>query len=106
MTEFTSSPVAGQKNAEYWMAAFPEQFDPVQIRVRELQQRYQLVRKEIPKDLQSGIWEDALAATLGEYLDRMPRVMKQRARLEQLQRDVNALETSNDGKGMAPSERN
>ncbi|HEV8058641.1 MAG TPA: protein kinase, partial [Gemmataceae bacterium] len=88
-----------QKNAEYWMAAFPEQFDPIQIRVRELQQRYQLVRKEIPKDLQSGIWEDALAATLEEYLDRMPRVMKQRGRLEQLQRDVNALETSNDGKG-------
>ncbi len=26
------------KNAEYWMAAFPEEFDPVQIRVRELQQ--------------------------------------------------------------------
>ena len=88
-----------QKGAEFWVAALSQEADPVQKRVRELQQRYESVRKEFPENRVTGIWEDALGKTLQEYLDRMPRVIEQRKRLERLQEQLDAVSTTHDGKG-------
>ena len=94
-----------QKGAEFWVAALSQESDPLQKRVRELQQRYEWVRKEIPENRLTGIWEDALSSTLQEYLDRMPRVMKQRERLEELQIQVDAVSKTHDGKGIVEISR-
>ena len=97
--------ISRQKGAEFWVAALSQEGDPVQKRVRELQQRYEAVRKEFSENRLTVIWEDALGKTLQEYLERIPRVMEQRQRLEQAQKQLDAVSTTHDGKGIAAIKR-
>jgi WD40 repeat protein len=57
------------------------------------------VKKELVENPDVNLWEPALAESLQEYLDRLPKVIDQRKRLERLQKDLTAIKDTHDGKG-------
>jgi serine/threonine protein kinase len=80
----------------YWFRTV--QGTPVQARVTELHQNFLEVRKELEAIPDSNLWEPALSEALQEYLDRNWKVKAQRTRLEGLQKELNAIRDTRDGK--------
>ncbi len=95
--------VKGQTPA-YWFRTVQE--TPVQARVIELQQNFQEVKKELEALPDANLWEPALAEALQEYLDRNWKVKAQRNRLDNLQKELDAIRDTHDGKGFGVIRRN